>query len=1273
MKPNRRLLAHALALAVPLCTWAQAEVEPNNNIAQATPLWNNSSIGGSTGTCAPTDNSTDYFSYSSPMQGVLEIITNMSNSGTTDLAVTVQLLNNSGSLLQSYTVTAGGNNTAVLDTLTYPNAGVGLYHIVVINPSTTVCTSYIITCDMGAPLFANDAEPNQNIAQASDTLAAGVDHDGQVSFYYGDQWDYFRILLPDDGLFSVTVSAEHASNVTTDSLSLYLHNSSGTTLQTWRVPIGASGIPTTTTITRTCMGKGAVYFLDFYSPDAFGVSYRFNYSVTPPMFADDTEPNQNTAQALDTLQPGVNLQGRLNFEYGDNGDYHRILAPDQGVLNVTISAEHAGSSTTDSLSLYLMNSSGSTILIWKVGIGANGAPNTQTFTHTCIGDGAVYFLAPYYATTCGVSYQLSYTVTPALYANDAEPNQNTAQAFVTHSDTAYDGRISFDYDNNLDYYRVQAPNDGVLSVNVSAESAGAAGTMTVYLLNSSGGALETWTANVGGSGVAEDTTFIHHCTGTENVYYLEFYSPSVCGVSYRFSYSVAAPVYADDAEPNQNLAQAFVTHSDTAYDGRVSFYYDNTFDFYRVQAPNDGVFSVNVSAENAGAAGTMTVYLLNSSGSALETWTANVGGSGVAEDTTFIHHCTGTEQVYYLEFYYPSVCGVSYRFSYSVAAPVYADDAEPNQNLAQAFVTHSDTAYDGRVSFYYDNPYDYYRVQAPDDGVFSVNVSAENAGAAGTMTVYLLNSSGSALETWTANVGGSGVAEDTTFIHHCTGTENVYYLEFYNPSVCGVSYRFSYSVAEPLYADDAEPNQNLAQAPLINLNDSVVEGRVGFGYDNNDDYFKVNHPGGVLRAITSAENAGAAGTMSVYLRNSGGSAIFTNSAVAVGGAGVPALDTTETSGSVPAGTYYIEVYSSSICGVSYRLYCNDDDNDGVCNGSDLCANTPNGEGVNTDGCSCSQVTVDDGDPCTLDECLNGDVTHTFQDADGDLTCDANDGCPNDPNKISAGACGCGNPDVATTWYADTDGDGLGDPNNSQAGFTCIQPPGYVADNTDGCPSVTGTVGSACDDGNPNTTGDALDANCNCVGSPVNCDDGDPCTVDTWDGNQCVHTFQDTDGDGTCDANDGCVNDPDKTAPGACGCGVADVATTWYADTDGDGLGDPNNSVAGYTCIQPPGYVADNTDGCPSVTGTVGSACDDGNPNTSGDALDASCNCVGTPVNCDDGDPCTVDTWDGNQCVHTFQDTDGDGTCDANDGCVNDPDKTAPGACGCGVADVATTW
>lgn len=60
-----------------------------------------------------------------------------------------------------------------------------------------------------------------------------------------------------------------------------------------------------------------------------------------------------------------------------------------------------------------------------------------------------------------------------------------------------------------------------------------------------------------------------------------------------------------------------------------------------------------------------------------------------------------------------------------------------------------------------------------------------------------------------------------------------------------------------------------------------------------------------------------------------------------------------------------------------------------------------------------------------------------------------------------------------------------------------------------------------------------------------CDDLDPCTEnDTYNCDVCIGTpGPDTDGDGTCDAIDGCPNDSTKTGPGTCGCGVPDVIGT----------------------------------------------------------------------------------------------------------------------------------
>ncbi|HRF39798.1 MAG TPA: hypothetical protein PK198_13490, partial [Saprospiraceae bacterium] len=158
----------------------------------------------------------------------------------------------------------------------------------------------------------------------------------------------------------------------------------------------------------------------------------------------------------------------------------------------------------------------------------------------------------------------------------------------------------------------------------------------------------------------------------------------------------------------------------------------------------------------------------------------------------------------------------------------------------------------------------------------------------------------------------------------------------------------------------------------------------------------------------------------------------------------------------------------------------------VANNTDLCPADPDKQAPGACGCGIADT-----------------------DTDGDNTPDCNDGCPNDPNKTAPGACGCGVADVPATWYADTDNDGFGDPNNSVTGFACDQPAGYVANNTDLCPA-----------------------------------------------------------------------DPNKQVPGACGCGVADVAATYYADADGDGFG-AGPAIPGFTCVVPTGTVTNNTDLCPT--------------------------------------------------------------------------------------------
>lgn len=260
-------------------------------------------------------------------------------------------------------------------------------------------------------------------------------------------------------------------------------------------------------------------------------------------------------------------------------------------------------------------------------------------------------------------------------------------------------------------------------------------------------------------------------------------------------------------------------------------------------------------------------------------------------------------------------------------------------------------------------------------------------------------------------------------------------------------------------------------------------------------------------------------------------------------------------------------------------------------------------------------------------------TSWYTDSDGDGFGDPEtevSACSQPEGQISTGGDNCDdlaacnyndaeNPTCVygTDWYADADGDGLGDSGDSQN--ACSQPEGYVADDTDNCDDLT-----ACNydsEGNApciygyswyaDADGDGLgdvatdSTACNQPTGYVsddtdNCDDLAACNYNDVANPTCEYGlmwYADVDGDGlgdaaadstACTQPTGFVSNDTDACDDTTACNYADALNpacvygfTWYADLDGDGLGDA--AADSTACTQPEGYISDDTDACDDTT------------------------------------------------------------------------------------------
>ena len=382
---------------------------------------------------------------------------------------------------------------------------------------------------------------------------------------------------------------------------------------------------------------------------------------------------------------------------------------------------------------------------------------------------------------------------------------------------------------------------------------------------------------------------------------------------------------------------------------------------------------------------------------------------------------------------------------------------------------------------------------------------------------------------------------------------------------------------------------------------------------------------------------------------------------------------------------------------------------GICGGSPLSCN--DGNDCTTDECEggqCAHVALDgvactDGDPCTgPDLCKAGSCKAPpgecpacesdadcapFDDDDlcnGELACE-NGACVTEPTSVidcstiptgpckvaecvpSVGACATVEKPDASQCEPDSPCVELGFCAAGECKGVPIQCNDDNPCTADGCDPDLGCLytpmdGGACDDGSGCTTDDVCTGGA-CQGVPkIDCNDGNPCTLDACDEitGACVFTPNES----PCDDGNPCTQ-KDQCQEGECvgegtECDDDDECTTDSCDPDGGCVyaalecddGDPcttDGCEPGFGCNSLlPGKPCLTVENCVDPKACTQEACN-------------SCGfCEVSPVDCDDGNPCTADTCaEPGGCQNTPKTGE---PCDDSEPCTTDDTCSAGSVC-----------
>ncbi len=222
-------------------------------------------------------------------------------------------------------------------------------------------------------------------------------------------------------------------------------------------------------------------------------SYTFHWRTIPATYANNPLPDSFPAYAQ-PMPYNTPVTGNLDFDEGpdatiDGTNEWIIVPPMDGTIKINLSIEgQSEGGGYMSVLIYDHDLQGFVAAQYPPA-GAFQAPIDSNIYWNCITGGDTFYIETYADDfgDGGYSYKMSYTIIPATYNNDSEPNNTFAEAQVVNPANPIEGHLSFTDESDDDYFKFYVPDTGILTLQtwvVSSEALSPNSYVYMYLYDS---------------------------------------------------------------------------------------------------------------------------------------------------------------------------------------------------------------------------------------------------------------------------------------------------------------------------------------------------------------------------------------------------------------------------------------------------------------------------------------------------------------------------------------------------------------------------------------------------------------------------------------------------------------------------------------------------------------------------------------------------------------------------------------------------------------------